>query len=218
MESKFAEYYSITSAGDVISTNPNNPRRGQPYRIKPFLFKQSGYLQVLLPIDGKPKYFYVHRLVAQAFIPNPDNKPQVNHINGIKTDNRVENLEWATGSENQRHAVANGLKMLGENRPDSKFTNKQVRYVRENPDNLTGRELAAQFGVHENTISKIQLGQTYKSVGGVIRPSKVNRTPPEICDEIRRLYVRKSSQFNSVALAKKFNITPSTVSRIINNN
>ena len=69
-----------------------------------------GYWRVQLWRGGKGRSIYVHRLVAQAFIPNPDGKPQINHINGIKTDNRVENLEWCTNMENQLHASKTDLK------------------------------------------------------------------------------------------------------------
>lgn len=71
--------------------------------------KGSKYLRVILSLNDKSNSFYSHRLVAQAFIPNPENKPQVNHINLIKHDNRIENLEWCTAKENMRHACINWL-------------------------------------------------------------------------------------------------------------
>lgn len=68
-----------------------------------------GYCTTSLHKDGKRYYFFVHRLVATAFIANPSGKSEINHKNGIKTDNRIENLEWVTDKENKRHAIDNGL-------------------------------------------------------------------------------------------------------------
>jgi hypothetical protein len=90
--------YGVTRDGRVYS-----------FRSKRFLslnVSARGYVQVKL---GKGTFYLVHRLVAEAFIPNPHCKPQVNHVDGNKKNNCVENLEWATPSENTRHAYAHGL-------------------------------------------------------------------------------------------------------------
>jgi hypothetical protein len=92
--------------------------------LKPFK-ETNGYLQIGLLRNGKRKYFMHHRLIAQAFIDNPNNYPCINHINGIKTDNRIENLEWCTHSQNIIHAYSTGL----INQPkgnDSKKTKKII--------------------------------------------------------------------------------------------
>lgn len=79
--------------------------------ITPSKHKDTSYLIVSLWKDNKGTSFYVHRLVAQIFIPNPDNKPEVNHIDGVRTNPHASNLEWVTSSENSLHAVQTRLRM-----------------------------------------------------------------------------------------------------------
>ena len=100
----------------------------QPKIIKPQLV--GLYLGYDLSIGGKRCHRHVHRLVAELFIPNPEHKPEVNHKFGMKFDNYVENLEWVTSSENNRHAVATGLKNSGEDNYLASLTNEQVRWLR----------------------------------------------------------------------------------------
>lgn len=94
------ENYIINELGEVINTKTDKVVK-QCFR--------GDYLTVHLSNNEKRARFIVHRLLAIYFIPNPENKPQVNHINGIKTDNRLENLEWCTRKENAQHAVKSGL-------------------------------------------------------------------------------------------------------------
>lgn len=89
--------YLIYDDGRVFSKNYNNSGKGQ-FRI--FKSRPDGYCQITLSNNGKIKVKSIHRLVAEHYIPNPDNKPEVDHINRIRNDNRVENLRWATTSEN----------------------------------------------------------------------------------------------------------------------
>ena len=101
--------YQVSSEGRIRSFWNNAHNIANEPNIITGVKDKDGYIRVHLHVDTKSKIVSLHRLIAKAFIPNPDNKPQVNHINGIKDDNRVKNLEWCTLSENRQHAYDTGL-------------------------------------------------------------------------------------------------------------
>jgi hypothetical protein len=118
----------------------------------------GNYAQLWLSKQNTKHRHYVHRLVAIAFLKNNGNKKQVNHINGIKRDNRVENLEWCTREENMRHAANNNLMSKGEKHWKNLLTNKQreeiIELKKEGGRRYGRKELALKYNVSVLIISK----------------------------------------------------------------
>ena len=149
----------VSNMGNVL-TVPRNNRDG--LKLKP-RNRGKGYLSVSLCKDGKYFSVLIHRAVAEAFIPNPDEKSQVNHKNGIHSDNRVENLEWVTAQENIRHKydVLHYKQYYGPSKL-RKFTDEQVRAIR--ADKRKPSVICLDYGVTRQCISDIQKRKFYKEV------------------------------------------------------
>jgi len=125
------------------------------------------YLGVVLFESGKQYCRYVHRLVATAHCPNPNNLPEVNHINCIRIDNASDNLEWVTHKQNMAHAVLNRLVPHGINQISAKLTEDQVREMRrlkkDNPK-ITYQQLGDMFGIDNSNAYRTCIRVNYKYV------------------------------------------------------
>lgn len=190
----FEGRYQVSNLGRVKSLDryynagiKNQEKVLKKGKIRAQYLGRVGYYLVCLYIDDKSFTKTVHRLVAEAFIPNPENKPQVNHINGIKTDNRAVNLEWATARENSLHAHRTGLskcwnkgkhgiyseetlKKISQHNKGKITTNKEV-----NQYSLDGKylktwisatEVERKLGINHRRISMCCRGIKYKQTGG----------------------------------------------------
>lgn len=141
--------YFVTKQGDVIQEVKNK-------KLTQFIDKY-GYRGVNLKLKGEWKRYLVHRLVAKVYIPNPDNKPQVNHKDGDKTNNHVDNLEWCTNQENRNHAVLNLL------HKHQKYSLKKDNVFLGNFN--SSKEIAERFNLDQSAICKVANGR-YKHTKG----------------------------------------------------
>lgn len=168
----FEGFYQVSSIGRCRSLDRTvKSRWGTPKPLKGRIrvpgVQREGYLMVLLNRDGKSFKRYVHRMVAEAFIKNPQSHPQINHIDGNKSNNAANNLEWTTGSENCRHAIASGLyqNARGEAIGSAKLTEQDVIEIRRMV--ATGamhKEAAALFGIGRKAVTKIVNRQRWQHV------------------------------------------------------
>ena len=170
-------YYQVSNYGNVKSLDRVvKEKTGKTQALKSRVLKPrinpSGYCYVELSKNGSKATFAIHQLVAQAFLNNPENKPIVNHINGVKTDNNVSNLEWATYSENLSHAYSTGLrtsvssKAVGEKNYRRKLKSVQVIEIKRllAEGNLTYKEIAKKYGVSRSTIGSINSNRYWSHI------------------------------------------------------
>jgi ribosomal protein S9 len=132
---------------------------------------KTGYRMFYPQINGRKKALYVHRVIAEMFIPNPMNLPQVNHKDGVKDNCSIENLEWVTNQENIRHAIAKGLMSLshlggnGDKCPASKLKAIDVATIKIRLNNGESvKRIANEYHVSQGTIGHIKSGKTWRNI------------------------------------------------------
>lgn len=151
----YEDLYEVSSFGNV-----RGKKRGC---ILKGCKSTQGYLVLNLCKKGKSITNRIHRLVAGAFLEKDKDTFVVNHLNGIKTDNRVSNLEWCSQSSNIKHSYDTGLSKKGVYYTRSKLNKDQVVEIRELlTDKIPHRSIAAKFGVSRTTITMINTGKIYK--------------------------------------------------------
>jgi hypothetical protein len=164
-------YYEVSNLGRIrsnerVHTNKMGKRRTVSEKILKSHSCNNKYVDKRLANGVNFVSVRVHRIVAQTFIPNPLNKLEVNHKNGKKCDNRVENLEWATTFENAHHAIDNGLTTVrnGELCTFSKLKESDILDIRSKYPQKTVKELALEYDVHTDNIKCIVSRKTWKHI------------------------------------------------------
>lgn len=161
--------YEVSDNGRVRSLDRVTVRCGVPVRRKGRVLKPQGSFKTYYRVSlGYPQsQFLIHRIVAEAFVGNPDNKPFVNHKDGNRLNNEARNLEWVTQQENMQHAYATGL--IGELRPvrgsantNSKLSKEECAAIKQlSEQGVPQRAIARQFDVSQRTVLRVVKGMRY---------------------------------------------------------
>lgn len=157
----YEKYYEISNLGRLVSLD----YRGNGYRqILKTNINKNGYEQIRLNVNKIGKNKKIHRLVAESFLPNPENKKCVNHKDSNRINNRVDNLEWCTHSENIIHGFKNGFiyRTSGEDSKVSKLNNEKV--IKIYISKKSHRELAKEYRVTKSCITSIKSKKTWKKI------------------------------------------------------
>lgn len=168
----FEGLYRVSNLGNVIGMKKSwvcgmyGNIRTRPESLSKQSIDTSGYSQVWLCKNGKSKNYLVHRIIAKAFLPNPENKKDVNHKNGCKSDNNLSNLEWCTRSENVIHAFKNNLKKpsKGSKHGMSKLKEEDVLKIREMHPKFSKLEIAEIFNVTRRSVNNIVNRKSWRHV------------------------------------------------------
>ena len=202
----FGERYQASSFGRIKSLFSNKKSN-----INAILSQSPyyGYLRTYICGPDKQSSVACHKLIASAFLPNPENKPLVNHINSIRSDNRVINLEWCTYSENTIHSFKHGnaAPLLGSNNGSSKLNESQVMEIFNSTDNIY--QLAIKYGVSQPNISCIKTGKSWSHL--TKKKYEKEKFKSLSVDEIISIYI---SLDRITDLAKKYNVSSSVICNI----
>lgn len=211
--------YLVSKHGDVFSIKKGLPKKMKPQKQK------NGYLLIHLHLNGKSYYRWIHRMVAEVFIPNPNNKPQINHKDGNKENNKVPNLEWVTAKENIQHAYLNKLHPTskGENSPNAKLSVDDVRDISSmiESNKYTLKEISQKTNISYYSIYLIYMKKEWTEITKDYDFSNFNKFSKNrgfsklnekqvhsICKDI------KSGDLNGREIAQKYGVFESTVYKI----